>query len=131
MSSENVELARWAFTSDPARFYSLLDDDVELDSRALGEIPGAAPVVRGRATVERWCREFWGTWSDYAADPRDFIEAGDEVVVEVHERGKGRGSGVPFESTHTQVWTFRDGRVTRWRLFADKADAIEAVGLPG
>jgi len=51
------------------------------------------------------------------------------VVVEVHERGEGKGSGVPFEQTHTQVWTLRDGKLVRWRLFTDRAEALEAVGL--
>jgi len=129
MSQENVELARWAFTSDPARFFSLLDEDIELDARRLVELPGAAGVGRGREVVERYGREFWGTWSEYSAEPREFVEVGDHVVVEVHEHGKGKGSGVPFERTHFQVWTLRDGRLLRWRLFADKAEALEAVGL--
>lgn len=28
-----------------------------------------------------------------------------------------------------QVWTFRDGQVTRIQGFADRKDALEAVGL--
>jgi ketosteroid isomerase-like protein len=128
MSRENVELARWAFTSGPARFFSLLDEDVELDARRHAELPGAALAGRGRDVLERYCREFWGTWSEYLAEPQEFIEVGDHVVVEVHERGKGKGSGVPFERTHFQVWTLRDGRLVRWMLFADKAEALEAAG---
>ena len=129
MSRENVELARWAFTSDPTRFFSLLDEEIELDARRYAELPGAALTGRGRDVVERFCREFWGTWAEYSANPEKFIDAGDHVVVEVHEHGKGKGSGVPFERTHFQVWTLRDGRLLRWRLFADKAEALEAVGL--
>jgi len=128
MSQENVELVRWAFTSDPARFFSLLDDDVELDARGV-EMPGAVLVGRGREVVERFGIEFWGAWSEYSAEPQAFIEVGDHVVVEVHEHGKGKGSGVPFERTHFQVWTLRDGRLVRWRLFADKAEALEAAEL--
>jgi uncharacterized protein len=129
MLQENVELARWAFTSDPTRFFSLLDEDVELDARRHVELPGAPLTGRGRDVVERYCREFWGTWAGYSAEPHEFIEADDHVIVEVHERGEGRGSGVPFERTHFQVWTLRDGRLVRWRLFADKAEALQAVGL--
>jgi len=131
MSQENVELARWAFTSDPTRFFSLLDEDIELDARRNAELPGVALTGRGRQVVERFCREFWGTWSEYSAEPQEFIDAGDHVVVEVHERGDGKGSGVPFERTHFQVWTLREGRLIRWLLFADKAEALEAVGRSG
>jgi ketosteroid isomerase-like protein len=129
MSRENVELVRWAFTSDPTRFFSLLDDEVELDARRQAELPGAVLAGRGREVVERFCREYWGTWTEYSAEPQDFIDVGEHVVVEVHERGKGKGSGVPFERTHSQVWTLRDGTLVRWLLFADKAEALEAVGL--
>jgi len=129
MSRENVELARWAFTSDPLRFFSLLDEDIELDVRRYAELPGAALAGRGREVVERYCREFWGTWAEYSAEPQDFIDAGEHVVVEVHERGKGKGSGVPFEQMHTQVWTLRAGKLVRWQLFTDRAEALQAVGL--
>ena len=130
MSQENVELARWAFTSgDPTRFFNLLDEGVELDATRNGELPGAVSAGRGREVVERYCREYWGTWTEYAANPQEFIDAGDHVVVEVQERGKGKGSGVPFETTHTQVWTLRDGRLVRWLLFANRAEALDAVGL--
>jgi ketosteroid isomerase-like protein len=129
MSRENVELVRWAFTSDPARFFSLLDEDVQLDARGHVALPGAVLVGRGREVVERYGVEFWGSWSDYSAEPQEIIEVGDQVVVEVHESGKGKASGVPFERTHFQVWTLRDGHLVRWRLFADKADALESVGL--
>jgi len=129
MSRENVELARWAFTSDPTRFFSLLDEEIELDARRNAELPGAVLAGRGREVVERFCREFWGTWAEYSANPEEFIDAGDHVVVEVRERGEGKGSGVPFERTHIQVWTLRNRRLVRWRLFADKAEALKAAGL--
>ena len=129
MSRANVELARWAFTSDPTRFFSLLDEEIELDARRNAELPGAVLAGRGREVVERFCREFWGTWAEYSANPEEFIDAGDHVVVEVRERGEGKGSGVPFERTHIQVWTLRNRRLVRWRLFADKAEALKAAGL--
>ena len=129
MSQENVELVRWTFTSNPTRLFSLFDDEIELDARGNVELPGTVVAGRGREVVERFCREYWGTWAEYSAEPQEFIDAGNHVVVVVRERGKGKGSGVPFETTHTQVWTLRDGRLVRWLLFADKADALEAAGL--
>jgi ketosteroid isomerase-like protein len=130
MSQENVGLARWAFTSgDPIRFFSLLDEDVEFDATRNAQLPGAARAGRGRAVVERFGREYWGTWAEYSAQTQEFIDAGDHVVVEVQKHGKGKGSGVPFERTHTQVWARRDERLVRWLLFASRAEALEAVGL--
>jgi ketosteroid isomerase-like protein len=28
-----------------------------------------------------------------------------------------------------QVWTFRDGRITRMNMYADREEALEAAGL--
>jgi hypothetical protein len=53
MSQENVELARWAFTSgDPTRFFSLLDEDVEFDASRNAQIPGHATFRR--RTLAQW-----------------------------------------------------------------------------
>jgi ketosteroid isomerase-like protein len=59
----------------------------------------------------------------------EFIDAGPSVVVVVHEHGRGKGSGIPVERQHFQLWTFRRGRIVRWEAFADKAQALEAAGL--
>ena len=58
MSRENVELARWAFTSDPNRFFSLLAEDIELDARGHVELPGAALAA---------------TWTEYCAEPQESL----------------------------------------------------------
>ena len=129
MAGPNVELTRWGFGGGAARFFSMLDEDVELDGRGHVQLPGASLTGRGREAVERYGLEYWRTWADYTAEPRDFVEIGDEVLVEVHERGLGRGSGVPFEQVHFQIWTFRDERVVRWRLFIDRDAAYAAAGL--
>lgn len=113
MSQENLELAQWAFASDPTRFFSLLDEEIELDARSFAELPGAQLAGRGREVVKRFCREFWGTWAEYSAEPQEFIDVGDHVVVEVHERGKGKGSGVPFAKC-----TLRSG------LFATECSSV-------
>ena len=42
---------------------------------------------------------------------------------------RGRGSGVEVEATGAQVWTIRDGKFQRAKLYQSKAEALEAVGL--
>jgi len=45
--------------------------------------------------------------------------------------GKGKGSGVEVaRPVNGQVWTIRDGRVTRLEFgFTDRNEALEAAGL--
>jgi len=127
MSQENVELVRRGIESVEA-FWALLDEDVVWD-------PGRDPppdiqgVYVGRDSVIAASRRYWGTWDEYSLDADELIDAGSSVVVVVHERGRGKGSGAPFDRHWAQVWTFREGRIVRWELFRDKADALEAAGL--
>ena len=41
----------------------------------------------------------------------------------------GHESGVPVELNSTQVWTVRDGKVTRIDNYTERAEALEAAGL--
>jgi ketosteroid isomerase-like protein len=85
--------------------------------------------VVGREAVIEGSRHYWGTWTDYRLDLEELIDAGSSVVLVVREQARGRGSGVPHELRFAQVWRFHRGKVTRWELFPDKAEALEAAGL--
>jgi hypothetical protein len=49
----------------------------------------------------------------------------------MHERGRGKGSGVPIERHWAHTLTFHRGRIIWWAWFPDKGAALEAVGLRG
>ena len=127
MSEENLELVRRGIESVET-FWALLDDDVVWD---MHEFPvlDLHGVYEGRDAVIEASRHYWGTCDDYRLDAEELIDAGSSVVVAVRERGRGKGSGAPFDQRWAQVWTFRRGRIIRWELFPDKAAALEAAGL--
>ena len=127
MSEENLELVRRGIESVET-FWALLDDDVVWD---MHEFPvlDLHGVYEGRDAVIEASRHYWGTWDDYRLDAEELMDAGSSVVVAVRERGRGKGSGAPFDQRWAQVWTFRRGRIIRWELFPDKAAALEAAGL--
>jgi ketosteroid isomerase-like protein len=127
MSQENVELVRRGIQSVET-FWALLDEHVVWDLRDF-PVLDLDGVYAGRDAVIEASRHYWGTWDDYRLDAEELIDAGSSVVVVVHERGRGKGSGAPFEQRFAQVWTFGRGRIIRWELFPDKAAALEAAGL--
>jgi ketosteroid isomerase-like protein len=86
-------------------------------------------VYIGRDAVIEGSRHWWGAWTDYSLNAEEIIDAGSSVVLLVHEQGRGKGSGVPFEKRWAQVWTFSRGRIVRWEAYPDKAVALEAAGL--
>jgi ketosteroid isomerase-like protein len=127
MSQENVELVRLGLQNVEA-FWAMLDEYVVWDLRdhPLLDLDG---VYVGRDAVVKASRHYFGTWRDYRLDAEELIDAGSSVVVALRERGRGKGSGAPFDQRFAQVWTFSRGRIVRWEVFPDRARALEAVGL--
>ena len=130
MSQRNVELVRRVI-GDFGALLELLSDDVVWDNSAFG---GAVPldqegVTRGKPEVSRLMRSWVSTWEQFRFEAEEIIDAGDSVVVVVHESGRGRTSGLPMENRYCQVWTFRDGRIVSGAIHRQKADALKAVGL--
>jgi ketosteroid isomerase-like protein len=78
-------------------------------------------------------RELWRVWIEewerYSWRSSHWSEIGDHVIADVRIRATGKGSGADVVWDHCQVWTFRDGRVVRWLLANDRAEALKAVGL--
>jgi ketosteroid isomerase-like protein len=82
--------------------------------------------------------EAWGTllaaWDDLRAIPDEFRELdGDRVVVFLRNEGRGKGSGIEIGGISTRaanVFTVRDGRVTRLELYWDRDQALSDLGLP-
>ena len=83
----------------------------------------------GRDAVIQASRRYWGTWKDHRMDIEEVLDAGQSVVVIFREQARGKTSGVPVAQQHTQLWTFRAGRIIRWESFRARAEALEAAGL--
>ena len=54
-------------------------------------------------------------------EPREFIEAGDNVVVLGYEQTTARDTGRDFATEWAHVFTVKNGKITRWRGFFDTA----------
>ncbi|MDP9271834.1 MAG: nuclear transport factor 2 family protein [Chloroflexota bacterium] len=68
-------------------------------------------------------------WDDFEVEVEDYIDAGEEVVVLIRQRGRSKASGVPVEMRPGQVWAFEDGQAIRMQMYASQEEALEAVGL--
>ncbi len=83
----------------------------------------------GLEEMQRWMREFLGTWDRYEAHATEFIPCGDTVVVAFRQLAMGSGSGVPSEMKSFAVWTFRGQKAIRLEKMSDRREALEAAGL--
>jgi ketosteroid isomerase-like protein len=60
-------------------------------------------------------------WSEFAAPPEEFLDAGDQVVVLGRYRGVAKGTGRLLDVPFVHVWTLSDGVCVRFRQFLDTA----------
>jgi ketosteroid isomerase-like protein len=60
-------------------------------------------------------------------EPEEFVEAGDQVVMPFHLHGHAKETGLPIEFHYTQVFTMRNRRFARVRMYASKERALAAV----
>jgi ketosteroid isomerase-like protein len=137
VSQENVEAARrlWErFTEgatsgrvDPDGLAALHPDvEYQEDSRW----PGSG-VYRGQAAIKARFEEYLEILGAMDVTLREVLEHDDVVVLVFSIRGRSVPTGVPFEQEWAYVLTFHDGRVTEWRAYFDKNEALRAVGLEG
>jgi ketosteroid isomerase-like protein len=59
----------------------------------------------------------------------EYIDAGDMVVVRVPQRVRFAGSTRSMEEVFWFRLAFEDGKVVRLEVYADRDQALEAVGL--
>ena len=131
MSQENVETVK-RFTSlfeagDRDGWRDYFDPDVVWDISA-SKMP-AAGIYHGHEGVERFFREWLGAWSDYGVQTREYIDAGDSVVIVFRQGGTGRSSGVRTERDFFGVYDLSESKVVRYRQYESREEAIEAAGL--
>ena len=132
MSQENVEVVRRLYqafeTRDNVFPFEVYDPDIEWYSGAPDGV-GFEPVYRGHDGVRAFWRYWLESWESLEFRLDDLIDAGDDVVALIWQRNRGRASGAVIEYEWAQVWTLREGLVTRQRIFMSRQDALKAVGL--
>jgi ketosteroid isomerase-like protein len=65
-----------------------------------------------------------GRW----ADPDDFLDAGDRLIVQGRMRGRAKTSGRGYEVDFVHIWTMTDGVASRMRAYFDTAPIMAALG---
>jgi ketosteroid isomerase-like protein len=133
MSQEDLETVKRAVAAvnarDIDRYLDCCTEDIELHFVAMAAVGG---VYIGRDAIQR----FWTDIADTAPDFRLEIErleqiAADQVLASMRVSATGRASGLSIadESPGTNVYDFAGGKIRRVRIFRDRREALEAVGL--
>jgi len=133
MSRENVELVRRGFehwrAGRTGEWVATIDPDIAWDISA-HPLPDFPDRGSGRDAFVRHMTDYFAGWTDYEATVQESIDVGDEVVLILHERARMRASDSILDRDLPVVWTVRNGRNVRFRVFKTRAEALEVARSP-
>ena len=132
MSKENVDLVRRIHEAlargESASSLELLHPDIEWVNPDSALESG---THHGVDAFEAALASMGDAFDRIRIQTREFLDAGDDVVVLATFTARGRSSGARRQNEDGYVWTVRGGRAVRFRWFNDPAQALEAAGLGG
>ncbi|HUK55342.1 MAG TPA: nuclear transport factor 2 family protein [Nitrospiria bacterium] len=96
-------------------------DDIDWQMFGLKELPHTGPH-RGRDQVARFLEKVAAETDIQKFEPKEFIAQGDKVVALGYYSGKSKASGRLLQAEWAMVFTLRDGKVARFREYADTAN---------
>jgi ketosteroid isomerase-like protein len=128
MARGNLEILRRALPdsapADVEALFAILDENVEWDY--VGAFPEAV-TYHGPGEVREFLRQWAGAFDDFGFEAEEAVEAGDHVVVRLHQWGRGKDTGAEVESRTWQMFTFSDGKIVHCRGYETKDEALEAA----
>lgn len=124
----DIETVRQAYAAlnrgDVPAFIALFDPEVE----RVEHFPSGANC-RGIEAFTAHVSQARATWAEGSCEPERFVAGKDKVValVKVHVRVKDETEWRDGELA--DVFTFRNGKITEMRTFADRKQALEWAGI--
>ncbi len=129
MSQENIQIVRSAFDAyergDVAQIVALMSDDL-----VTHRIEPENAVYHGKQGFFEATADWTEDFEEWTAVAEEFVDAGDAVLVRVHQTALGEASGVPVESDFWFLFEMDEGKVVRLSFHPRRASAFEAAGVP-
>ena len=88
-----------------------------------------AGTYRGIAEVQENVRAGRGTWAEGSCEPEKFLVKGDKVVVYLYAWVRRKDATDWTGGRFADGFVFRNGKITEYRTFAERAQALEWAGI--
>ncbi|HMD56709.1 MAG TPA: nuclear transport factor 2 family protein [Solirubrobacteraceae bacterium] len=144
MSQENVEIVSALQPAPGVDLAQLFRDDLlwaavsatlapslapDFECVARGVPIGEETVYEGLLGLRALWLEWLAPWRTYRTEVEEIVDLGERVVVLVRDFARHEENAHEVEQTAAAVWTVQDGKVIRADFYANRAEAIKAVGL--
>ena len=93
--------------------------------------PDRAETRYGKEGIKQLFDSYMEAFDALRLEPQEFIDAGDQIVVSLHQRVRGKGSGAEVVGNIAHVWTMRGATPYRLMIFGDKESALRALSAEG
>jgi ketosteroid isomerase-like protein len=131
VSEENVELVRKAFEAftqrDVEAVLEIIHPDVEFLAPT-ASIAGRGRPYRGHDGMRQYFEDVGRIWEELEVIPHEFREVGDQVVALGRVYGRGL-DGLLVDSPTGWVWRVENDKIVEGRVFTNRQEALDAVGL--
>ena len=130
MSQQDVQILRGAYESfnrgDIPAVLNALDTQIEWNEPGGGRAPAGSFHGSQRVADEVFAT-IPQNFEEFRAEPEQFIDAGEDIVVVGRFRGKVK-SGAPFEAPFAHVWRMRNGKAASFQHYVEAAKWAKAWG---
>lgn len=127
--NENIALVKKGYETflrgDIAALLELFADDIEWELDSNDAVPFTG-LRRGKEGVAEFFRLIDEHQHPLQFEPREFIAQGDKVVALGHYAWSVKSTDRNYESDFAEVFTIRDGKIARFREFANTLAADAA-----
>jgi ketosteroid isomerase-like protein len=131
VSQENLEVVRRAMEAfgrgDRAAFLDEVSSEVVVQQTA--PIPDAR-TYHGHEGLVQVISDWAQVFDDLVMTAEELTDVGNNrVLVRIHQKARGAGSGVPVEFDTWFVYTVGGAKIARLEMFNDRDAALEATRL--
>ena len=129
--AENTQVVKNAYAAfqrgDIPGVLAVLDDSVEWQPviGTEGVVPQAG-VRHGKSGVGEFFQILGGSTEFTSFEPQEFIAGGDQVAVVGRYKATVKPTGKTVDSGWVMIFTFRNGKVVRFREYTDSAQLVKA-----
>ena len=126
---KNTRLVQQAYQSitagDVQALLNALAEDVEWELPEMENVPFAGKW-QGREGVRQFFGKVFEVQDVVEFEPEEYIAQGDKVVALGHFLMRIKATAIEFGSKWAQVWTVKNGRITRFYEYVDTAVVSKA-----